>query len=586
MTSQKKLFDEAAILRGKKTFTLREVKKLLAKARRAEGMGLDIGRNCTAIVYDFPGTKPVYLPPLRQDSYTIYSNEKGYEKRVDTFISKYGADASFDIFHSTTPSIEREEGDDEEQVESSNDEQNKDSESCSDGSGNDQPECASRGSEDVSYPKSWMPSEGKWEISLGDGKGGARDIELPAVSQATPKSKDFEGKNSGVGSPLDTKSNAENVSANCDAGKGLDEGQTQTLKTGFPCGESAPMTVSLDKSSSEQDRQHLWMDGGYKAGPLGDVSSPLNSLSFDSFALKGAKGQRAWGLSNPSIRPTLQSTMKKLKMLDKPLTAYSDMRDMDLSLQDTRIQPPETSQFSKESKFRDGNPGGYIDKNRATLGKAQVKAKARKIKQYFEGFFRSNEVGIGDEETPRVSSKKLAKELVSKSVRMARTKKEEKGSGLKLILVDISPSCEAIRDACYAAALAIADEDPDVVVMAHFNGYTAYEECQMVGRRQDEVPLIVGSDDFEPFGQWLKSGKVSGAICFGDRDAEEVYNLLACHCPMVWLSPDTEEQCMSYLKYMETLHERHFDEAQVFIIGGVYDAASAVEGFKKLKKGK
>lgn len=47
-----------------------------------------------------------------------------------------------------------------------------------------------------------MPSEGKWEISLGDGKGGARDIELPAVSQATPKSKDFEGKNSGVGSPL------------------------------------------------------------------------------------------------------------------------------------------------------------------------------------------------------------------------------------------------------------------------------------------------------------------------------------------------------------------------------------------------
>lgn len=153
MTSQKKLFDEAAILRGKKTFTLREVKKLLGKARRAEGMGLDIGRNCTAIVYDFPGTKPVYLPPLRQDSYTIYSNEKGYEKRVDTFISKYGADASFDIFHSTTPSIEREEGDDEEQVESSNDEQNKDSESCSDGSGNDQPECASRGSEDVSYPK-------------------------------------------------------------------------------------------------------------------------------------------------------------------------------------------------------------------------------------------------------------------------------------------------------------------------------------------------------------------------------------------------------------------------------------------------
>lgn len=113
------------------------------------------------------------------------------------------------------------------------------------------------------------------------------------------------------------------------------------------------MTVSLDKSSSEQDRQHLWMDGGYKAGPLGDVSSPLNSLSFDSFALKGAKGQRAWGLSNPSIRPTLQSTMKKLKMLDKPLTAYSDMRDMDLSLQDTRIQPlkPANSQRKASSEM-------------------------------------------------------------------------------------------------------------------------------------------------------------------------------------------------------------------------------------------
>jgi hypothetical protein len=248
------------------------------------------------------------------------------------------------------------------------------------------------------------------------------------------------------------------------------------------------------------------------------------------------------------------------------------------------------AEFSTENRFGDANPGGHIDAALARLGSKRLRAQSRSMQSRMEMIFRMNEVGVGQDETPRLSAKRLIKELVGRSLRMGRTRKEERGAGLKLILVDVSPSCAAIRDACYAAALGIADADPDVVVFAHFNGYVHCGEDgeMMVGRRWAEIPLLqyeTISEDKVRFRAFLATGALAGAIAFGDGDAAELYTIISEFCPMVWLSPTSKADAEFEAKH-SCSNGYMFDKAALYIVPDITDALSAVRGMEAVLKAK
>ena len=250
----------------------------------------------------------------------------------------------------------------------------------------------------------------------------------------------------------------------------------------------------------------------------------------------------------------------------------------------------EGGDFSNVDSFGDCNPGGHVEAAFAKLQSKRMRAQAKSIQNRMEMIFRMNEVGIGQDETPRLNPLKLIKELVGRSVRMSKTRREERGAGLKLILVDISPSCAAIRDACYAAALSIADADPNVVVFAHFNGYATVgdDDELMVGKRYKEIPII--RDDYlqadtERFEEFLSSGKLAGAIAFGDSDAASLYGLIAKYAPMVWMTPFDKEAAIWAVQNAAG-NDYCFDKASLYVIPNVEDGLSAVRGMEAVLKAK
>ena len=599
--------------------SLREVKQVLTiihelqmtdediMLRRSIG-GVDIGPSYSMIVLNDGrrrgrdlGLKEgrIWLPQLREKPFSVYGRAWAYHKRVDELIQKHGPDAVFPIadYNLQTEDHFTKEPLSDEQLKSLEEaSEDSDLDSCPTEERVDHLSPGKKESTDSEpgvaeerngqFSQEGNPEGFKWELSFGDGKQGVSESKQPSLSQA----KAFDGKTESdkgeLSHPSDASRSFQKGSANpADRPRHSGFAEKSSKQNGFITGSSElpESGVTLPSKKLPSALQGKTFDGvmdSSTAGfdePLGDVSSPLNNpFSFGTFALSGAKGRRVVGnqsmITNPSTKVDLKSLINSAELSD--------------GLDDQFLNTDPGSGFSRESKFRDGNPGGYIDKNKATLEKRQVKAEARKIAEHFTGFFIANEVGIGAEETPRIHSGKLAKELFGKSMRLSSARKEEKGAGLKLVLVDISPSCEAIRDACFAAALAIADQDPDVVVMAHFNGWTAdMADAVIVGQRQDEVPHIYG-DRLKDFEDFLKKGKVSGAIAFGDDDAEEVYSLLSHYCPLLWLSPDDEEHCQYRLKQMDRRNERVFDKARAYIIGGVHDAKTAVAGLRKLKKGR
>ena len=576
------------LMANRLTWSLREVKKALSELRKNDSFYDDIGGMYPAINRTGGRT---FLPQLRKGSHSVYNSLTGYEKRVDAFISKYGPEARFPQSNRRSSIKEQftaepnKENDNDGQVKSSKETADSDQEKRDAKVGTDQPTpeenpysmTVDKGQPGVGHREFFDDENGgasaNWDISLGDVNPGVKQsAELPnSQSQDNAYSELLKGDKEGFGPSPDALVSVSKEDASSGDKNGPLSKPEQSGKNGPIFRATVPETASEtnpddDGPPSGFGSMHNGLDPD--AEPLGDVSSPLKFPSFGTFALSGVKGQRSWGLSKPSTKISLKDLIGS--------------ETLSSGLDESWLRE-DVAAFSSESKFRSGSPGGYVDANKAQLEKKSVKGQARKIARHFVGFFRDNEVGIGSEQTPRISGAKIVKEILGKSARLSRAKREEKGAGLKLILVDISPSCGAIRDACFAAALAIAEQDPDVVVIAHFNGYTARFDAHIVGHRQKEIPHIHSTSDLSTFEAFLAKGKIAGAVCFGDQDASDVYALLSRYCPTLWLSPDDESQCQYVLNEINKNQLKAYSKARMYIIGGVVNAQTAVEGLKKLK---
>ena len=247
------------------------------------------------------------------------------------------------------------------------------------------------------------------------------------------------------------------------------------------------------------------------------------------------------------------------------LVRESDMRDD----ADTE-QVLEDAAYKKKAHRRD-NPGGFVDMAMAALNSKKERKQAQSIARAVDRYFDALEVGVGVESTPRIDAKRLVKEITGKSYRMSRTGKEEMGTGLKLVMVDISPSCSAVRDKAMAAAIALANNDPNIVLFAHFNGWVTRRGAYILGNRQSEIPVTdpdKRESSSKAFIEKLKT--VSGVIAFGDDDAEWLFEQISEVTNFVWLS------CMD-ARSTRYFSERH---SSAVVVPNVLCARTAVHGLR------
>ncbi len=554
------------------SITLREVQKLVAQCLREqpEGRTHILSANTSYVRVrswdnDTASYRRIYLPEFRNPDSVKYHEEQGYIRVLDRMISKYGLDAEFEW----DPSYETENGNKTTKPITEGD--NDDQQSKGVGSG----PCGSD-SDDNREDTNRKPSEPR-ELSgscSSSGRFGASE------SMAVPggNSGNFVNEPGGVGLPSPNR-----VKANREFGAFASE---DNLKTTGIDGVGKQAGLGTQPDGKEEDALHpaqtlnpssLKNLPNLEANEVTDLSQP--------FAEWGIHPHPTYSTSFTSFKGTGSYALPSLNGSKFNYSGSSSYTKENAKIEVEQAAIASFESINGDSGFGNGNPGGFLDTAEAKLRGKRERGQARAIREEIEMFFRLTDVGIGQGETPRLNSSKLARELVSKSVRMARTKREERGVGLKLILVDVSPSCSSIRDACAAAAYAIADNDPDVVVLLHFNGYVWDDDTVMVGQRYKEVPIITESEfdnGLEEFEAFLSTGKLSGCIAFGDGDAAKLYGLIAKYAPTVWLTPYDESDCKMAVDSWSS-GEYCFDKAHLYVVPYVTDALSAIRGLRSLK---
>ena len=361
--------------------------------------------------------------------------------------------------------------------------------------------------------------------------------------------------------------------------------QGGSRKTGVIINVGKTAGVGTRSDANEKDASH----------PISAAATGLKTKPYKE--ANGAYASTDWGMYPHPIYSTSFSAFTVQPKYKLPPATWGKAPSLGsyIPAAGTWKHELEGGDFSNVDSFGDGNPGGHVEAAFAKLKSKGLRAQAKSIQGRMEMIFRMNEVGIGQDETPRLNPIKLIKELVGRSTRMSKTRREERGAGLKMILVDISPSCAATRDACYAAALAIAAADPNVVVFAHFNGYATAGDADslVVGTRYKEVPIITEDEAhggpsqsaMSSFEEFLASGKLAGAIAFGDSDAASLYGLIAKYAPMVWMTPFNEEDSIYAIKGAAG-NDYCFDKASLYVIPDVVDCRSAVKGMEAVLKAK
>jgi|FLYN01.1.fsa_nt_gi hypothetical protein len=174
--------------------------------------------------------------------------------------------------------------------------------------------------------------------------------------------------------------------------------------------------------------------------------------------------------------------------------------------------------------------GGVCDDAaEAELLRRSARTAAKEVVRALRRLFRKLDVGLGEEPSLRLSVPKLVREIVSRSVRLARIKRTELERPLGLVLADVSGSCSAAATGTVAAALALTEEDRDLLVVRHSNGYVesvhGRPAKEILRKKKGEIKDLLGFEDLS----------LRGIVAFGDWDAAWAYERLCAKAPFVWL---------------------------------------------------
>lgn len=197
------------------------------------------------------------------------------------------------------------------------------------------------------------------------------------------------------------------------------------------------------------------------------------------------------------------------------------------------------------------SPGGpsFMDARRMQsyrnrIDKGLMRRIGKALHRLFDGWAMAAQ---GEMSSPRLNSRKLVTELVGRSYRLSRCRREEMVRPVVFVLPDVSGSCSASCDEAVAAALSLMDGRPgyDVAVVPHVNGsaipLAASTPELMALMAQCLVRGSVDSwlDRWDEWRNWerllARTGPVAGCLALGDADGTSLYRFLAKKAPLVWM---------------------------------------------------
>lgn len=138
--------------------------------------------------------------------------------------------------------------------------------------------------------------------------------------------------------------------------------------------------------------------------------------------------------------------------------------------------------------------------------------------------------GAHGDPSPRINSKRLVTELISRRCALSRARREEMEPAIIVLLCDVSGSCSATSAETLAACQEIARRDPAVEVVVHTNGFPLEH---FDGRRWSQCSTLDG--DAQLYDQILTGRTVAGTVAWGDSDAAWILSVLAEQAPLIWL---------------------------------------------------
>lgn len=183
---------------------------------------------------------------------------------------------------------------------------------------------------------------------------------------------------------------------------------------------------------------------------------------------------------------------------------------------------------------------------RATASSRIFRRVAKRLDQLFIGWAVAAQAELS---SPRISGRKLVRELVGRSYRLSRCRREEVERPLIIAMADVSGSCSAAADETLAACLALCDHGRyRVLVVEHSNGWG----WALAATDRDDIARftrLVGPknkpdrSEQEELAAWsafiAQTGQIAGVLALGDTDAEWLYGHVARgedrRVPIAWL---------------------------------------------------
>lgn len=178
---------------------------------------------------------------------------------------------------------------------------------------------------------------------------------------------------------------------------------------------------------------------------------------------------------------------------------------------------------------------------------------------------------------PRLDGRKLIRELISKSMRLPRCKREQHEPKLAVLAVDVSGSCSSYCQTLGEAMLAVAERDPRVLVVLHSNGHPLSWFGPVAGLPQFREGTGASLVWWQRLLQVVQVGLV---VALGDNDADEQLRLISEEAKLVFL----HNYCASYPVQWgsKSLIRSYAKTARV--VQGVGGAADTIAALKLLKK--
>jgi hypothetical protein len=186
------------------------------------------------------------------------------------------------------------------------------------------------------------------------------------------------------------------------------------------------------------------------------------------------------------------------------------------------------------------------------------------------------DVGVEGEPVPRVHASRLAREIVGRSYRMARTRREQGEPKLLIIAVDVSGSCAGVCNTTWGAAVALARQDSRCVALTHSNGLID-RNTPPVGAALEGLPVKHDQPVGDFIAPLVAASRIGRVLWMGDGDGYDSLVALAkvSNKPMIWCdhyAARTAPAGFRMLKQEHALRADHGLPPSVQLWGGINTA--------------